>query len=133
MEEIKCSKKYDRGLTMTEIINRELKHVYSIYYIQCIEDIKSSFTKDTGFKVSYNERNLIKLYKILQNMNFIQRGREVTILTLWNAKRDCIKLCQQKDQSVQEYYKWLMVMKEVNETLGANIQDGLGFIEVIAP
>ena len=50
VEDIKYGKKYDKWLTRTEKVEKELKQVYSIYYGQCDEDIKSSLAEDATFK-----------------------------------------------------------------------------------
>ena len=132
MEEIKYGKKYDRWLTRTERIEKEMKQVYSIYYGQCDEDIKASLAEHAQFEVANQEKNVIQLYKILQSVNFSYRSNQEPILTMWNAKADFIKLRQQKQQTVQEYYERFIAMRDVNETLGNNIHDDLGFVEVIA-
>jgi hypothetical protein len=61
MEEIKYGKKYDRWLTCTERVEKELKLVYSIYYGQCDKVIKSSLAEDFTFKQTNEEKDLIKL------------------------------------------------------------------------
>ena len=132
MEEIKYGKKYDRWLTRTEKIEKEMKQVYSIYYGQCDEDIKASLAEHAQFEVANQEKDVIQLYKILQSVNFSYRSNQEPILTMWNAKADFIKLRQQKQQTVQEYYERFIAMRDVNETLGNNIHDDLGFVEVIA-
>ena len=69
MEEIKYGKKYDRWLTRSKKVEKELEQVYSIYYGQCNEDIKSSLAKDPTFNKANEDKDLIKLYRILQNVN----------------------------------------------------------------
>ena len=130
MEEIKYGKKYDRWLTRTERIKKEMKQVYSIYYGQCDEDIKASLAEHAQFEVANQEKDVIQLYKILQSVNFSYRSNQEPILTMWNAKADFIKLRQQKQQTVQEYYERFIAMRDVNETLGNNMHDDLGFVEV---
>jgi hypothetical protein len=132
MEEIKYGKKYNRWLTRTEKVEREMKQVYSIYYGQCDEDIKSCLAEDPTFKRVNEEKDLIQLYKILHCVNFSYKPSQEPILTMWNAKRDFINLKQQRHQSVQEYYERFMALREVNETLNTNIHDDLGFVEAIA-
>jgi hypothetical protein len=132
MEEIKYSKKFDRWLTRTEKIEQQMKQVYSIYLGQCDEDIKASLAEHPDFKRTDQEKNVIKLYKILQGVNFSYRSNQEPILTMWNAKVDFIKLRQKPQQSVQEYYERFIAMRDVNETLGNNIHDDLGFVDVIA-
>ena len=132
VEEIKYGKKYDRWLTITERIVRELKQVYSIYYGQCDEDIKASLAEHPEFERANQEKDMLTLYKILQSVNFSYRSSQEPILTMWNAKVDFIKLRQQKHQTVQEYFERFIAMRDVNETLGNNIHDDLGFADVIA-
>lgn len=104
MEEIKYGKKYDRWLTRTEKVEKEMKQVYSVYYGQCDKDMKACLTEDPTFKQVNEEKDLIRLYKILQGVNFSYRPSQEPILTMWNAKKDFINLKQQRFQSVQEYY-----------------------------
>ena len=73
MEEIKYGKKYDRWLTRTEKVEKEMKQVYSVYYGQCDEDMKVCLTEDPTFKQVNEEKDLIRLYKILQGVNFSYR------------------------------------------------------------
>ena len=54
------------------------------------------------------------------------------VLMMWNTKADFIKQHQQKHQTVQEYYKMFIAMRDMKETLGNNIHNDLGFVEVIA-
>ena len=73
------------------------------------------------------DKDLIKLYKILQNVNFSYKSSQEPILTMWNAKRDFINLRQEKHQSVQEYCECFIALRDVNKTLNNNIHDDLGF------
>jgi hypothetical protein len=108
-----------------------MKHVFFICYGQCDEDIESSLAEDPTFKHVNEDKDLMRLYKILQNVNFSYKSNQEPILTMWNVKRDYMNLCQQKHQSVQEYYEQLMVLLDVNKTLNTNIHDDLGFIDAI--
>jgi hypothetical protein len=70
MEEIKYGKKFDWWLSHTKKVEREIKQVFSIYYGQCNEHIKSSLTKDPTFNQVNEDKNLIALDKLLQSINF---------------------------------------------------------------
>ena len=69
-----------------------MKQVYTIYYGQRNEDIKSSLAKDAAFKQANEVKNLINLYKILQNVNFSYKSSQEPILSIWNAKKDFMNL-----------------------------------------
>jgi len=56
MDEIKYGMMYDQWLTRTKKAKKEMKQIYSIYYRQCDEDIKSGLAKNP----------LLRLYNILQ-------------------------------------------------------------------
>lgn len=64
-----------------------MKQVYSLYHGQCNEDTKFSLAEDPLFKQAKKDKDLIKLYKILQNVNFSYKSSQEPILTMWNAKR----------------------------------------------
>ena len=74
VEEIKYGKKYDKWLTRVEKIEEQAKQVYSIYYGQCDEAIKSQLAEHPTFEVVNQERDLVQLYKILQSVNFSYRS-----------------------------------------------------------
>lgn len=99
--------------------------------MQCDEEIKSNLAEDPSFKQAIKENDLIKLYKILQNVNFSYKHNQQSILTMWNAKRDFMNLHQQKHQSMQKYYERFVVLRDENETLNTNIHDDLGFVDAI--
>ena len=132
MEEMKFKSKFDRWLTRTEKIEKELKQVYSKYFGQCDEDMKSTLAEDVKFDTANKEKDVISLRKILQSVNFSYRSSEEPIKTMWQAKVDFIKLRQQKHQSVQEYYEKFMALKEVNDTLNINVYDDPGLVDIIA-
>lgn len=104
-----------------------MKQVYSLYYGQCNEDIKSILAEDPSFKQANENKDLIKLYKILQNVNFSYKSSQEPILTMWKAKRDFINLQQQKHQSLLEYYERFIALRDVNKMLNNNIHHVLGF------
>ena len=54
----------------------------------CDEDIKASLAEYPDFKLANEEKDLIKLYKILQSINFSYRSNQEPILTMWNAKAE---------------------------------------------
>lgn len=90
VEEIIYGKKFDQWLTRTDKIEQQIKLVYSVYLGQCDEDIKASLAEHPDFKLADQEKNPIKLYKILQSVNFSYRSNQEPILTMWNAKADSL-------------------------------------------
>ena len=68
--EMKFKSKYDRWLTPTERIEKELKQVYSKYFGQCDEDMKATMAEDIKFETANQEKDVLTLRKILQSVNF---------------------------------------------------------------
>ena len=63
---MKFKSKYDRWLTQTEKIEKELKQSYSKYYGQCDEDMKATMlAKDSRFDIAHKEKDVITLRQIL--------------------------------------------------------------------
>ena len=90
---------------INERVDKELKQVYSIYYVQCDEDIKAGLAEHQDFECANQEKYMLALYRILQSMNFSFQSSQEPILTMWTAKVDFMRLQQQKHQAIQEYYK----------------------------
>ena len=63
MEEMKFKSKFDRWLTRTEKIEKELKQVYSKYFGQCDEDMKATLAEDVKFDAANKEKDVIALQK----------------------------------------------------------------------
>jgi hypothetical protein len=70
MEKMEYSKRYDKWLTITYKIEAELKQVYAIYYGHCDEDMKASLIEDPSFDTINKKKDVIKLMKLLQSVNF---------------------------------------------------------------
>ena len=51
---------------------------------------------------------------------------------MWNAIHNFVSIRQQPNQSVQDYFEKFTALKEVNSTLGVNLYDNLGMVEVVA-
>ena len=56
ISEMKFKRKFDRWLTCTEKIEKELKQVYSKYFGQCNEDTKAMLAKDASFDKAKKKR-----------------------------------------------------------------------------
>ena len=80
----------------------------------------------------HQKKDPIRLLEMLQNVNFTYGSNQEPVLSMWVAKNDFIKLQQGKHQSVQEYYKRFMALKEVNESLGNSILQDPGILEIVA-
>ena len=52
--------------------------------------------EDADYKCTYNKNDVIKLRKILKNVNFNYKRSEEPIKTLWQANKDLINLRQNK-------------------------------------
>lgn len=104
MEKMEYSKRYDKWLNLTYRIEVELKQVYSFYLGQCDEDMKASLSEDPDFKTINSKKDVLKLIKLLQSINFNQTNSEEPIVSMFKAKSDFIRLRQQKGQTVTEFY-----------------------------
>ena len=64
--EMKFKSKFDRWLTWTEKIEKELKQVYSKYFGQCNEDMKATLAEDASFDKANKEKDVITLWKFFK-------------------------------------------------------------------
>ena len=83
VNEIKYSKQYDRWLTRTEVIEKQLKQVYSIYYGQCDDEMKATLAEDPRFETIHQRKDTLGLFRILQSVNCSYKSGEEPILTLF--------------------------------------------------
>ena len=67
---MKFKSKYDRWLTRTEKIDKELKQTYYRYYGRCDEDVKAKLAEDAKFEIAHQEKDVIALRRTLQSVNF---------------------------------------------------------------
>jgi hypothetical protein len=130
--EIIFNKEIAKWIDVKYVVQKELKNAYSIMHGQCDEEMKASLAMDPTFAAIDKGKDVIGLYKILQKINFSYTPVEEPILTMFKTKLDFMRIRQYDGQSVTEYYEKFLAMKEVNETLGTNIYDDLGFVDVIA-
>jgi hypothetical protein len=132
MEKMEYSKRYDRWLTLVYKIEVKLKQVYSMHLGQHDEDMKASLSKHPEFKTINSKKDMLKLIKLLQSVNFNQTDSEEPIVSMFKAKLDFMRIRQQKGQTVNEYFERFIAMMGVNETLNTNLLDDLGFPQIIA-
>jgi hypothetical protein len=126
------NKEVAKWIDLKYVVQKELKNSYSVIYGQCDEEMKATLAMDPAFDAIDKSKDVIGLYKILLKTNFSYTSVEHPILTMFKAKLDFIRIRQLDNQSVTEYYKKFMAMKEVNETLGNSIYDDSGLVDVIA-
>ena len=106
--------------------------VYAIYFGQCVDDMKSVLSENPKYDRVHKTKDLLGLYKILQAANYSYTTNDEPIVSMWTMKRDFIGLRQYKGQSVHHYYEKFLSLADVNESLGNNIHDDLGFEAIIA-
>ena len=131
-EEIKFRTKYSMWLKATSDIEEQMVQVYAIYFGQCDDDMKSVLSENPNYDRVHKKKDLLGLYKILQAANYSYTTNEEPIVSMWTMKRDFIGLRQYKGQSVHHYYEKFLSLADVNESLGNNIHDDLGFEAIIA-
>ena len=130
--EMKFNKKFERWLTLSYQIEKELKQSFNIYYGQCDDDMKASLAENPTFEAAFKSKDVIELHKILQSVNFSYSSTEEPIFSMWKTKSDFVKLRQHKGQSVTDYYERFVALKDVNDTLETGVHDDKGFVNVIA-
>ena len=69
-EEMKCKSEYDTYLTWVHKVELQLKQAYSKYYVHSGEETKGLLTKDPEFERTQQEKDVLKLRKLLKNNNF---------------------------------------------------------------
>ena len=79
VEKMKYKAKYDRYLNRVDKVEMQLKQTYSKYYGQCDEDMKASLKEDSDFVRSHQEKDIVKLRKMLKNINFNYKKSEEPI------------------------------------------------------
>ena len=78
--------------------------------------MKGTLTEDPEFKKAHQEKDVLMLRKLLNNINFNYRRSEEPIKTIWQAADDFINLKQQK-MDLATYFKRFKAMKKVVEEL----------------
>ena len=103
IEKMKFKSKFDKYLNRLDKVKNQLKQIFSKYYGQIDDDMKASLKEDDDFDPSFNEKDVIKLRKMLKNVNFNYKKSEEPIKTLWQANKDLINL-RQHTLDLPEYY-----------------------------
>ena len=101
----------------------QLKQTYSKYYGQIEEEMKGSLNEDPEFERAHQEKDVLKLRKILKNINFNYKRSEEPIKTLWQADKDFINLRQHKMDLTTYFEKFKAtkkVVKELNQSANGN-------------
>ena len=104
IEEMKFKSKYDKYLNWVHKIKMQLNQTYSKYYWQINEEMKGSLTKDPEFEKAHQEKDVLKLKKLLKNINFNYKRSKELIKTLWQADKYFIILKQHK-MDLTSYFK----------------------------
>ena len=63
IESMKFKSKYGKYLTRAEIIEKELKQAYSIYFGQISDEMKASLKEDPDFERAFQEKDALALRK----------------------------------------------------------------------
>ena len=129
IERMKWKAKYDKYLGRVEKVERQLTQVYSKYYGQCDDEMKSSMKEDPDFKQAHIDKDVIKLRKILKNVNFSYKKDKEPFKTLWQANKDFMNMKQHKSSVTEYYEKYKTLQKVVTELSGENIDDA--YVDII--
>jgi len=92
VEKIKYSKKFDRYFVNQERIDKEKKQVYALFYGQMDKYMKTCLAEHNDWDKVHQKKDLIRLLKMLRNVNFTYRSNQEPVLSMWVAKNDFIKL-----------------------------------------
>ena len=82
IKKIKFKSKFDKYLNRLDKVKNQLKQIFSKYYGQINDDMKASLKEDDDFERSFKEKDVIKLRKMLKNVNFNYKNSEEPIKTL---------------------------------------------------
>ena len=129
VEEMKFKSKFDKYLSRLDKVETQLKQVFSKYYGQISEDMRSSLEEDADYERAYNEKDVITLRKMLRAVNFDYKKTEEPIKTLWQANKDLINMKQHK-MTTQEYYDKFKSLNKVVQELNHS-DHGSPFIDII--
>ena len=99
---------------------------------QMDDDTKHCLPEHIEWEVTKQGKDLIKMLKILQGINFSHTSTQEPIVTMWECINDFEKIRQGKYQSVPEYYERFCEMRDVNNSLVCSIYNHPGLIDVIA-
>ena len=81
-------------ISCVEKIENQLIQVYSKYYGQCDEEMKSSMREDASFERINSVKDVIALRKILKTVNCKIVCNKEPFKTLWKANKDFIDFKQ---------------------------------------
>ena len=82
--------------------------------------MKGSLTWDPKSERARQEKDVIKLRKLLMNINCNRKRSEKPINTLWQVENECINLCEHK-MDLTTYFKKFKAMKKVVEELNQSV------------
>ena len=85
--------------------------------------------EDLDFKQTHIDKDVIKLRKILKNVNFSYKKSKEPFKTLWQANKDFMNMKQHRSDVTEYYEKFKTLQKIVKELNGENINDA--YVEII--
>ena len=95
-EEIKYGKKLDRHLSKIDKIETQLKQVFSLFMGKMDDDTKHRLAKHIEWEVTKQGKDLIKMFEILQGINFSHTSTQEPIATMWESINDFARIRQGK-------------------------------------
>lgn len=109
------NRKVSKWIDLNYVDEKEMENVFSTYYGKCNDKMKATGAMDINFDTSNKNKDLIGLYNILQRVNFSYTASTESIVIMWKAKLNFMRLCQQNGQMVSEYYKRSLALKDMNK------------------
>ena len=83
IEKMKFKSKFDKYLNRLDKVENQLKQIFSTYYGQIDDDMEASLKEDDDFERSFNEKDVIKLRKMLKNC-------QLQLQEKWRANQDAM-------------------------------------------
>ena len=129
LEMMKFKSRYDKYLKQVDLIEKEAKQAFSVYYGQVAEEMRASLKENPDYTRAYNEKDVFALRKMLKEVNFKYKRTEEPFKTLVTAQRDLTNT-KQNDTALQDYYTKFEAVRKVVEEL-MHSEHGSPFVDII--
>lgn len=129
LEKLKFKSKYDKHLSRLDKVEMQLKQTYSKYYGQIDEDMNATLKEDPDYERAHKKKDVVKLRKLLKNINFNYKKSEEPIKTLCQANKDLTNMRQYK-MDLTEYDQKFKSLTKVVEELQQSDNDS-PFVDII--
>ena len=94
VEEMTFKRNYNKYLNRVHKVEMLSSQTYFKHCGQIDDKMKGSLTEDPKFERAHQEKDVLKLRKLLKNISFNYKRGEEPITTLWQVDKDVINLRQ---------------------------------------